>query len=75
MSFTGPVANIEMIGYLHGFVIAKNEWGDLFVSERPKEFYFPGELIERESLTPLSDLPRMTQAIILRHIHAEGGEQ
>ena len=71
MSFTSPAADIEMIGYCNGLVIAKNEWGDVFVSERPEEFYFPGELIESESVTPLSDLFKVMQAIILRYLHVE----
>ncbi len=74
ISFTSLAADIEMIGYYNGLVIAKNEWGDVFVSERPEEFYFPGELIESKSVTPLSDLFKVMQAIILRYLHVEEEE-
>lgn len=73
MSFTGLTANAEMVGYCDGFALAKTEWGAILVSERPEEFYFPGQGIESEFFTPLSELPEEKQAKIHAYLEQQEG--
>lgn len=61
MSFTNGAETYEMVGYVSGFVVAENEWGQRFIAECPEEFYFPGEQMESENLIPVSSLPAEEQ--------------
>lgn len=63
MSFTDAAESYEMVGYVSGYVAAENEWGELFIAERPEEFCFPGEQIESKGMVPISSLPAAQQKI------------
>lgn len=60
-----------MVGYVSGFVVAENEWGEWFVCERPEEFYFPGEMMESGNLIPFSSLSADKQKILTDYFRFE----
>ena len=41
---------------MNGKAIARNEWGDLYYQELPKEFFEIGDVALISDLSPISDL-------------------
>ncbi|KNZ42433.1 hypothetical protein [Acetobacterium bakii] len=58
----------EVIGYMAGKAIVKDEEGRWFFVEIPEEFIIAGEQIFEEDLSPLELLPKMVQSYILKEM-------
>lgn len=58
----------EVINYIHGKAIVKDEYDNIFVCEIPEEFVNMNEPMLLEDLTPISQLPEDEQKQIMREI-------
>ncbi|PKM48576.1 hypothetical protein [Acetobacterium malicum] len=58
----------EVIGYMNGKAIVKNENGEWFYVEVPEEFIIAGEQIADEDLAPLELLPKQVRTGILKEM-------
>ena len=58
----------EVIGYMNGKAIVKNENSEWFYVEVPEEFIIDGEQIADEDLAPLELLPKPVQMGILKEM-------
>lgn len=61
-------ADNEIIGYVDGYTVIKNEWGSLFVVEQPEEAGAIGEVVESKYLISLEQLPDKEQSKIKKAV-------
>lgn len=50
-------ADNEILGYVDGYAVIQNEWGNLFVVQQPEAAGEIGEVVESRYLIPLEQLP------------------
>lgn len=70
-SFNRPLPNIEYIAYVNDKAIARDEWGELYYQELPRELFTPGEVAYLAELDLVSDLPEDEQEKIREFLEME----
>lgn len=61
----------EVVGYVDGKAIIRDENGRWFFLEIPEEFVSPGEQIQTADLTPLEALSEITRKQVLVEMEVE----
>ncbi|AFA47940.1 hypothetical protein [Acetobacterium woodii] len=61
----------EVIGYVAGKAIIRDEDGRWFFLEIPEALVFPGEQIQSTDLTPLEVLPEIEQKLVLAEMEVK----
>ena len=65
-------ADNEIIAYIDGMAIVRNEWGNLFFFEVPEEYCEIGDVVESHYLSPIEELDPELKSRVLQ---ALGGEE